>query len=102
MKFYGTIGYGETVEKAGVWSENITERSYYGEVMKNSYRMQNGEQLNDDVNINNRISILADPYAFANFHSIRYITWMDSKWKVTAVEVAYPRLILDIGGVYNG
>lgn len=101
-RFYGVIGYGETKEtRPGVWSEVITERVYYGDVLQNTRRWETGEHLNDDLNINNKISIVADPYTYQNFHTMRYIKWMGVKWKVTNVEVLYPRLILTIGGVYN-
>lgn len=101
-KFYGVIGYAETKETApGVWREVITERSYYGDVIRNTRRWEGSEHLNDDLNINNLISIVADAYANENFFAIRYITWMGSKWKVTNVEVQRPRLILTIGGLYN-
>ena len=101
-KYYGSIGYAETVEiRPGVWIEQIVERNYYGDVTRNQRRWQSGENLNDNLNINNQISIVSDPYARENFHAIRYITWMGSKWKVNTVEVNYPRLVLEIGGVYN-
>lgn len=96
------IGYGETKEtRPGIWDEEITERAYYGDVLQNTRRWETGEHLNDDLNINNKISIVADPYAHQNFHTMRYVEWMGVRWKVTNVEVQYPRLILTIGGVYN-
>lgn len=101
-KFFGTIGFTETKETApGVWIEEISEREYYGDVLSLNRKLETGEHLNDDININNRISILADPFAFERFSSIRYVSWMGAKWKVSNVEVQYPRLILSIGGVYN-
>ncbi len=102
-KFYGVIGYAETVETTpGVWTEVITERNYSGDVIKNTKRWQAGENLNDNLMINNTISIVADPFAYQNFYAIRYINWMGALWKISNVEVQRPRLILSIGGVYNG
>lgn len=102
-KYYGFIGYAETVETStDVWEEVITEREAKGDVLKAVRRLSGSENLNDNVTVSNRISIVADPFAYSNFHSIRYATWMGAKWKVTSVEVSYPRLILDLGGVYNG
>ena len=102
-KFYGVIGYVETKETTpGVWSECITERNYSGDVIRNSRRYQSSENLNDNLTINNEISIVADPYAYQNFYAIRYINWMGVSWKITNIEVQRPRLILTIGGVYNG
>ena len=101
-KWYGVIGYGDTVETSpGVWTEQITERYAKGEVIRNAIAIHSTDQLNEDIKISNSISIIADPYANSNFHKIRYITYMGTKWKVTNVEVKYPRLILTIGGIYN-
>ena len=102
-KYYGVIGYAETVETApGVYEEQIAERNYYGELVRNTRRLQTSDQVNDNINIANEISIIADPFATQNFHAMRYIEFMGAKWKITNVEVRYPRLILTIGGLYNG
>ena len=102
-KFYGKIGYANTVEtKPGVYEEQIVERSYYGDLIRNTRRLQSADQVNDDINISNEISIVADPYATNNFHTMRYAVFMGTKWKISNVEVSYPRLILTLGGVYNG
>lgn len=103
-KFYGEIGYAdETVEKApGVWVENIIEKQYYGDVIRNTRKLAEGQSVNDDISVNNSISIVADAYANEHFFAIRYIRWMGSLWKVTDVEVQAPRLLLRLGGVYNG
>lgn len=102
-KFYGKIGYAVTTEtEPGVWVEQITERSYYGDVIRNVRKLQTSDQVNDDINISNEISIVADPFAYQNFHSMRYVEYMGTRWKVRNIEVSYPRLILSVGGVYNG
>ncbi len=101
-KFCGKIGF-ETTKKTGVdvYEEEITEVKYFGDVIKNRGRITTGSEINSDVNISNQISIIADPFANTHFHSIRYVEWMGSKWRVTDVEVQYPRLVLSIGGLYN-
>lgn len=102
-KFYGAIGYAKQVETApDVYDEQITERYYYGDVVKNTKRFEKGEHLNDNLNVNNTISIMADAYAEQHFFAIRYVSWMGAKWKVTNVDVQRPRLVLSLGGVYNG
>lgn len=102
-KFYGKVGYIKSVEvRPGVWDNKVTERSYYGDVTRNTSRFQSTGEVNDDVNINNNISIIADPYANENFHYMRYVEFMGAKCKITNVEIKYPRIILTIGGVYNG
>lgn len=102
-KFYGKVGYAEMKETSrDVWEEVIIERDYFGDMGRNTFRLQSADQLNDNVNISNEISIVSDPYANENFHSMRYVEFMGTKWKITNVEVKYPRLILTVGGVYNG
>jgi len=102
-KFYGEIGYGETVETApGVWADNIIEREYYGDVIRNTRSLQEGEKLNNDLSVGNSISIVADAYANEHFFAIRYIKWAGTLWTVSDVEVQSPRLLLRLGGVYNG
>ena len=101
-KFCGVIGYGLNEEiRPGVWKEQIVERQYYGDLIRNTRRLQSTENLNDDINIANEISIVADPFDYQKFHSMRYVEFMGAKWKITNVEVQYPRLILTVGGIYN-
>lgn len=102
-KFYGAIGYGITEETTpGVWTDSIVERNYSGDVVKNYKKSSAGESINDNVDISNSISILSDPFAMQHFHTIKYVKWMGAAWKISSVEVQYPRLILTVGGVYNG
>ena len=102
-KFYGVIGYVETVEiEPGVWEETIVERPYYGDLTRNTSGFQSSGGVNDDININNNISIVADPYAYENFYQMRYVVLEGAKWRITNVEVNRPRLILTVGGIYNG
>lgn len=102
-KFFGKIGFETTVETSqDIYEESIIEKDYYGDVIRNRRLLQSNSKINEDINISNQISIVADPFANNNFHSMRYVEWMGSKWKITDVEVQYPRLILSIGGLYNG
>lgn len=102
-KFCGKIGFAESKEfSPGVWVDEITERQYYGELRRLQRSSQTTDRLNDDIRITNEISIIADPYANENLNSIRYVEFMGARWKVTSVEVAFPRLNLTTGGVYNG
>lgn len=103
-KWFGIIGYGQQTQTSpGVFEDVIIKREYSGDVLQNTSRWSTTpESTNDNLTINNRISILADPFARDNFHTMRYVTFMGTEWKITSVEVQYPRLILTIGGVYNG
>lgn len=102
-KFYGGIGYGETVEtRPGVFVQQITEYQYFGDVIRNSRKLDNGDKVNNDISVGNSISIVADAYAREHFFAMLYIRWMGAAWLVSDVEVKHPRLILRLGGVYNG
>ena len=102
-KFYGAVGYVEDrVTGLDVHTNIPVERMYTGDVERNSRRLENGTGVNDDVTISNTISIVADAYAYEHIHAMRYVKWMGTAWKVTLVDVKRPRLILTLGGVYNG
>ena len=102
-KFFGEIGYGETVETSpGVWQDTIVEHKYYGDVVRNTRKLREGDKVNDDLSVSNSISIVADAYANEHFFAIRYIRWAGTLWTVSDVEVQSPRLLLRLGGVYNG
>ena len=104
-RFFGEIGYGESVENptdSGIWVDEITEFQYYGDVIRNTRLLQDGETLNDNISVGNSISVVADEYANEHFHAIRYIRWAGALWTVRNVEVKAPRLILSLGEVYNG
>lgn len=102
-KFYGAVGYGETVEiRPGVVDNVITERKVFGDVVRNGRRLEEGAQINGDITTGNSISIVADPYALNHIFAMKYITWAGTRWVVSQVEVQEPRLILRLGGVYNG
>lgn len=103
MKYCGKIGFamGDEEFAPGVWTEQITERTYYGDLIRNTRRLQSSGNIIDNIQISNQISIVADPFAYENFHAIRYATYMGTKWKVTSVDVQRPRLTLDLGEVYH-
>lgn len=102
-KFHGMIGYMQSVETApGVYRDEITERPCNGDLLRNSQSAEAGENLNDNINISNRFSVIADAFAYANIVNIRYIKWQETKWKVNNIDIQRPRIILSVRGVYNG
>jgi len=102
-KFFGAVGYGEMTETApGVHEEVITEFEYYGDFERNARGLQPGVDVNDDISVDASISIVADAYANEHFFAMRYVSWAGTLWKVSHVEVQRPRLILRLGGVYDG
>lgn len=104
-RFFGEVGYGESIEdpsNSGVWTDVIIEEPYYGDVIRNTRKLDSGISVNDDITVSNSISIVANEYAIAHFFKIKYVRWSGVLWTVTSVEVKSPRLILSLGGVYNG
>ena len=104
-KYYVEIGFAEVKEvpvNSGIWKEVITPRKYVADMTQNHMRPVGSEHLNDNIKVQNQLSIVADPIARENFHAMRYVEFMGAKWKVNSVDVQYPRLILTMGEVYNG
>jgi hypothetical protein len=102
-KFFDVVGYGESMEVSqGVWDDVITEVQYYGDVIRNTRRIDDSQKVNSDLTVGNSISIVADAYANEHIFAMRYVRWQGALWAVESVEVQRPRLILRLGGVYNG
>lgn len=102
-KFFGKIGFARYTDGLpGVTEENLVERIYQGDVLRRSRKLQAADGVNDNIVISDEISILADPYAVDNFHAIRCVEYLGTKWKVTSASVQFPRIVLSLGGVYNG
>lgn len=104
-RWHGKVGYIETVETVpGVWKPLETVREYYGDIIRNTFRWSNNpDSTNDNLTVNTQISIVADPFAFNKFHAIKWIEFMGVRWVVDSVDPNQPpRLILTLGGVFNG
>lgn len=102
-KFYGEIGYGFATETSpGVHKDVITERNYFGDVVRLSRELLETEFVNNDISVGNSLSIVADAYAFEHFTAMRYVKWQGKYWTIKLTEVQRPRLILRLGGLYNG
>ncbi len=103
-KFHGKVGYiEENVEiRPGVWDSVVTERPYFGDVIRNSRRIDDGTTINNDRTVGNSISIVADPYALNHFFAMEYIEWAGTLWTISNVDVQSTRLVLRLGGLYHG
>ena len=102
-RFHGNVGYGVHTETSpGVWMDVIEEFPYTGDVVRNSRKLEDGEGLNSNITVGNSISIVADQYAIDHFFNIKYVEWMGERWTVPTVTFQRPRLLLSLGGVYNG
>lgn len=102
-RFFGKIGFVMTEEtRPGIWEELERTREYYGDLKRNQRRWSSRDELNDEFNISNEVSILADPFAYDNLEAMKWVEVMGSKWKINSVTIEYPRITLTLGGVYNG
>lgn len=102
-RYSGDIGFIENKLTApGKWKPQTTKRHYYGDINRSIRKLEAGPGVNDNVVINNEISIIADPYATAHVFAIRFAEWQGVQWKVTNAEVLYPRIVLTLGGIYHG
>lgn len=102
-RFCGSIGFAFTKEiSPGVWQDEIIERTYYGDILRNRRRWTSGSGANDNLNIVNELSIVADPFASDNLTHLVYVNYRGSRWKIDTVEIEYPRIKIEMGGVYNG
>ena len=102
-KWFGKIGYAISAEtEPGIWENTIVEREYFGDMTSDRRKRQSSGEVNDNINLANIISIIADPFAYQNCSDMVYAEIMGSKWKITDIEIQSPRLLLTVGGVYNG
>lgn len=102
-RFYGEIGFGTTVEAPpGVWKDVIVELKFYGDVLRNDLNSDFGEKVNPDFTFTNRISIVAGHNALKRRKDMRYIRFEGELWIINSIEIEERRLILGLGGVYNG
>lgn len=101
-KCSGVIGYalaGET--QPGVWTEGITEKKYYGDVVRDNRRIVDQGDINGNLNISNNISVVSNRFMLENMAFMRYISFANSKWKIASVDIKPPRITITLGGLYN-
>ena len=102
-RYCGMVGFSSTQETTpGVWEEVITERKYYGDISKDFRKNNSSDKVVKDISLGNLFSIVCDPFAFENLSFIKYIKYLGIAWTVESVEVQYPRLLISVGGRWNG
>lgn len=104
MKYVGNIGFlsSNTEVTGGIATQPIISKRYFGEIITTSSRLQTQDKINPDVTINNSIAILLDGYLNNNLSNIVYVEFLNKKWSVSSIELRHPRVILSLGGLYNG
>lgn len=103
-RFFGKIGfcYQESEEGSDIVTERVVLKTYRGDLLKSNRKWETAEQIIDQFNISNRVSIMADPYSLDNLYAIKFVILHGKAWKITDAEIQYPRIILSIGGLWNG
>jgi hypothetical protein len=102
-RFYGNVGFVKDKETApGVIMPTIIEKPYYGTINRQNRRWDTLNEVNDHLTLSEEISIVADDYFYENIGYIAYVVRLGVKWKVKTITPSYPRIILELGGEYNG
>lgn len=105
-RFFGPIGYEQEQHESepGIWTPSgMVERNAFGAVLKRQRKWaDSSEGTNDNLEVTNRISIVADDYVNEHWPAIKYVKWADTYWKVVSIDIERPRVILSLGGVWNG
>jgi hypothetical protein len=102
-KFAGLVGYVTEEETSpGVWKQVETPKRMKGDILRQASNTQNGDKINSNVTLSHRVSLVGDAYSFGNYYNIKWIDVDGRKWKVEAIEVRRPRIIVSLGGPWNG
>lgn len=104
-RWFGKVGYSETVETVpGVWTTEDAVHEYYGDILRDTTRYAgNSNSTNDNLTVTTQISIVADSFAAEKFRFIKWVEYVGVKWAVDSVDPTQPpRLILTLGGEWNG
>ena len=108
MKWAGNIGFFIESEVfkdgvgTGVWKSEIVERRYTGDLIRDFRTQDPGNgQVNDNFNISNSISIVADRFIDEHIVDMKYIEFKGAKWKIKSFTQNHPRLEISLGGLYH-
>lgn len=102
-KFSGLVGYITQSEiSPGVWSSVENSIMMKGDVIRQSSNTQNDDKVNSDITLSHRVSLIGDAYSFGNYYNIKWVDIRGAKWEVESVEIQRPRLIVTLGGIWNG
>lgn len=103
MRFFGKIGFIQVENQGdGIYEPSYVERDYGGVFNRKSYHVSQGESVIDDISLSNEISVFADSFIYDNLSRMAYVVIDGNKWKISSVELRYPRIIVRSGGVFNG
>lgn len=100
-RFSGKLGFVITHEtEEGVWLENVVELQVKGTIRSLYVRNDNSASANTNLRLTNEISILMDTKIETYLETLKYVVWKGSKWEVQSIGVNYPRMTINLGGLY--
>ena len=100
-RFSGKLGFVKTREtEEGVWLEDFVELSVKGTIRSLYVRNDNSSSANTNLRLTNEISVLMDSKIQTYIQTLKYVVWKGSKWEVQSIGVSYPRLTINLGGLY--
>lgn len=100
-RFSGKLGFVMTREtEEGVWFEDVVEIPVKGTIRSLWVRNDNNASVNTDLRLTNEISVLMDTKIKTHLETLKYVVWKGSKWEVQSIGVNYPRLTINLGGLY--
>ena len=105
-RFYGKIGFEieQQETEPGIYEPaSMIEKPYFGTYVRNTRRWESSsEGINNDLKLNTQISILCDVYMTEHWPAIKYAQINGVNWKVDSIEIKRPRVLLMLGGEWNG
>ena len=100
-RFSGKLGFISTREtKEGVWLEDRIEIPAKGTIRSLYVRNDNSSSANTNLRLTNEVRILLDSKIQTYLETLKYVIWKGSKWEVQSIGVNYPRLTINLGGLY--
>lgn len=87
--------------RPGVWKMQPEEVTHRAKLLTYNKDYDSGEEVNDDLKLRNRYEIVMKDKKL-DYQDMRYVIVKGTKWKVSALEFLEVRIIITLGGVYNG
>ena len=100
-RFSGKLGFVMTREtEEGVWLEEKIEIPIKGTIRSLYVRNDNNSSVNTNLRLTNEVSVLLNSKIATYLETLKYVVWKGSKWEVQSIGVNYPRLTINLGGLY--
>ena len=104
-QYSGMLGYVMPAKEdpPGIWKPSaVVEKLGRGDLIGQTINNEDVGGLSDGITINNQLSIIMDPFVNKNLESLKYVILYGTRWEIKSMTINRPRVILTLGGVYNG